>query len=150
MDIEKTLQTGESILTPWTIQAERPATNRVDIVIAVGDLVAAVQALNRAGWGYLAAITGLDLGPEAGQMEVLYQYCKGAAVLTMRVTVDRETAVVPTICGLIPSASFYERELSEMFGITVEGTPNSDRLFLPDEWPEGVYPLRKDFKAADG
>ena len=33
----------------------------------------------------------------------------------------------------------------EMFGVTVVDTPNPDRLFLPDEWPAGVYPLRKDF-----
>jgi Ni,Fe-hydrogenase III component G len=54
--------------------------------------------------------------------------------------------VIPTVCNLIPSAIFFERELIEMFGITVEGTPNTDHLFLPDEWPEGVYPLRKDFQ----
>jgi Ni,Fe-hydrogenase III component G len=33
-----------------------------------------------------------------------------------------------------------------MFGNTVAGTPNTARLFLPDEWPDGVYPLRKDFQ----
>jgi ech hydrogenase subunit E len=32
----------------------------------------------------------------------------------------------------------------EMFGVVVEGTPNTNRLFLPDDWPDGVYPLRKD------
>jgi Ni,Fe-hydrogenase III component G len=79
-------------------------------------------------------------------MEVLYQFCEGAAVLTLRVMIDRESAVIPTVCCLIPSASFFERELGEMFGITIEGTPNTERLFLPDEWPVGVYPLRKDFQ----
>ena len=29
--------------------------------------------------------------------------------------------------------------------IEVEGTPDSSHLLLPDEWPDGVYPLRKDF-----
>jgi Ni,Fe-hydrogenase III component G len=27
----------------------------------------------------------------------------------------------------------------------VLGTPNTDRLVLSDDWPKGVYPLRKDF-----
>ena len=40
----------------------------------------------------------------------------------------------------------FERELSEMFGVTVVGIPNPERLYLPDDWPEGVYPLRKDFE----
>jgi Ni,Fe-hydrogenase III component G len=146
MNMENNLQTAESLLSSWTIKKDNPAANRLDLIVEAADLTAAVHTLQHSNWGYLAAITGLDLGPEAGQMEVLYQFCEGAAVLTLRVMIDRESAVIPTVCGLIPSASFFERELSEMFGITVEGTPNTDRLFLPDEWPEGVYPLRKDFQ----
>ena len=67
-------------------------------------------------------------------------------MLGLRVGLGRDRPVIPTICNIIPSASFFERELSEMFGITVEGTPNPARLFLPDEWPAGVYPLRKDYQ----
>jgi Ni,Fe-hydrogenase III component G len=146
MNMENNLQTAESLLSSWTIKKDNPAANRLDLIVEAADLTAAVHTLQQSNWGYLAAITGLDLGPEAGQMEVLYQFCEGAAVLTLRVMIDRESAVIPTVCGLIPSASFFERELGEMFGITVEGTPNTDRLFLPDEWPVGVYPLRKDFQ----
>lgn len=148
MNIENDLQTAESILKPWSAETSAPEDNRLDVVIGAADLVPVVGALQDAGWGYLSAITGLDLGPEAGELEVLYHFCEGAAVLTLRVTIDRETAVISTLCDLIPSASFFERELSEMFGITVKGTPNTDHLFLPDEWPDGVYPLRKDFEPA--
>jgi Ni,Fe-hydrogenase III component G len=148
MKTEETLQRAESLLAPWATNTDVPAVNRLDVSIDVADLIASVRALHQADWGYLAAITGLDLGPEAGEMEVLYHCCAGAAVVTLRVKVNREKAVVPTVCDVIPSAGFFERELSEMFGITVEGTPNPDRLFLPDEWPEGVYPLRKDFQAS--
>lgn len=146
MDTENILEQAEQVLAGWTMEGNRPAANRLDVVIEAGNLTPAVGALQQRNWGYLAAITGLDLGPEAGKMEVLYQFCEGAAVVTLRVMVDRDSAVIPTVCGLIPSAGFFERELSEMFGITVEGTPNTDRLFLPDEWPEGQYPLRKDFQ----
>ncbi|MFA5143558.1 MAG: NADH-quinone oxidoreductase subunit C [Candidatus Omnitrophota bacterium] len=49
----------------------------------------------------------------------------------------------------IYSASLFEREIKEMFGITPDGNPDSRRLKLHDEvWPEGAYPLRKDFSAA--
>ena len=30
-------------------------------------------------------------------------------------------------------------------GFVIEGTPVPDRLVLPDDWPDGVYPLRKSF-----
>jgi ech hydrogenase subunit E len=38
-----------------------------------------------------------------------------------------------------------EREVGEMFGVQVVGLPPHSRLFLADDWPEGVSPLRKDF-----
>lgn len=140
------LRTAETLLTPWTQSKEAPAANRLDVVVAVYDLLPAVQALQTSGWGYLAAITGLDLGVEAGQIEVLYHFCSGAAVVTLRVHSERDAALVPSLCGIIPSASVFERELMEMFGVVVDGSPNSERLFLPDEWPEKTYPLRKDFQ----
>lgn len=123
-----------------------PAQHRHDIAIAPEDLPAAIQALIDARWGYLAAITGIDLGPEAGQIEAIYHLCAGADVLWLRVRLPRDDARVPSVCGVIPSASFYERELSEMLGVTVVGTPDPRPLFLPEEWPQGVYPLRKDFE----
>ena len=152
MTTNQRLTTAVSLLEPYTQATNQPAHNRLDVTIAVTDLVTAVQTLHQAKWGYLAAITGLDLGVDSGQLEVLYHFCAGAAVVTLRVKVEPETAsadlraIVPTICSIIPSASFFERELSEMLGITVTGTPNPDRLFLPDDWPDGVYPLRKDFQ----
>ncbi|HEX6383524.1 MAG TPA: NADH-quinone oxidoreductase subunit C [Anaerolineae bacterium] len=140
------LPVAEALLAEWATATATPTPNRLDVSLVANDLVAAVEALVGAQWGYLAAITGLDLGVEAGELEALYHFCAGADVVTLRVRVARDAAVVPSICAIIPSASFFERELMEMLGITVGGTPNTDRLFLPDEWPDGVYPLRKDFQ----
>ena len=44
------------------------------------------------------------------------------------------------------SANLFEREIKETFGIEPAGNPDLRRLNLHDEvWPEGAYPLRKDF-----
>jgi Ni,Fe-hydrogenase III component G len=56
--------------------------------------------------------------------------------------------VVPTLSAIIPVAEGFERELQEMFGITVSGLTCLEHLYLPDEWPDAVYPLRKDFDPA--
>ncbi|HML24509.1 MAG TPA: NADH-quinone oxidoreductase subunit C [Aggregatilinea sp.] len=146
MTTEALLDTGRELIAPWTKEIAEPEARRLDAVIEAGDLLAAVEALHNAKWGYLSAITGLDQGVEAGIIEVLYHFCNEAAVLTLRVRVPREAPVVPSLYGLIQSVTFYERELMEMLGVTVTGTPNSDRLFLPEDWPDGVYPLRKDFR----
>jgi Ni,Fe-hydrogenase III component G len=144
MNTDTALKSAADLLVGWAIETATPEANRLDTIVAGGNLLSAVRALVRAHWGYLAGITGLDLGVEAGQMEVLYHFCAGAAVVTLRVRVPRDQAAVPTICGLLPAASFYERELREMLGVEISGLTNVDHLFLPDDWPDGVYPLRKD------
>ncbi|MFA5388499.1 MAG: NADH-quinone oxidoreductase subunit C [Candidatus Omnitrophota bacterium] len=52
-----------------------------------------------------------------------------------------------SIAKEIYSAGLFEREIKEMFGISPLGNPDTRRLRLHDEvWPEGYFPLRKDFK----
>ena len=167
---ETALQTGGALLAQWTKGTRTPEPGRLDVLIDSADLLPAAKSLIDAHWGYLVAITGLDyLGKsaalaqderykrlieatnapaDAGVLEVLYFFASGPAMITLRALVLRDAATVPSVpsvCGIIPSASFFERELSEMFGITVTNTPDPRRLFLPDMWPENVPPLRKDF-----
>ncbi len=75
----------------------------------------------------------------------MYHFCNRSAIVNLRVRLPHDNAAIPSICAIKPGATFFERELSEMFGIEVLGTPNPDRLFLPDDWPQDVHPLRKDF-----
>lgn len=153
-NIPNVLEEGLKIIREWVQSSTSPQPNRLDVVIRREDLVPAVKALKECQWGYLSAITGLDhpdptavteKGVEGGTLEVLYHFCEGACILTLRVSVPYENAVLPSICSVLPSATLFERELSEMFGITIEGTPDPSRLLLPNGWPEGVFPLRKSF-----
>ena len=137
-----TIENARELVAAWIEEAQIPEANRLDIVVTSGNLLAAVEALTT--WGYLSTITGLDYGRQVGRFEVLYHFCSGAAIVTLRVRTARESPAVPSICRLIPSAVVFERELREMFGITVIGIPNADPLFLPEDWAQGVYPLRKD------
>ena len=55
-----------------------------------------------------------------------------------------------SLAKTIYSASLFEREIKEMFGIEPSGNPDLRSLRLHEEsWPRGFYPLRKDFKAPD-
>ena len=169
-EIDAVLKSGTDVLTSWTINTTAPENGRLDIYISRTDLLSSVNALKSIHWGYLAAITGLDhaetpkaneevkpaaeanqstsetaQAPESSWLEVLYHFCSGAAVLTLRVKLSYASPSVPSICGILPAAGLYERELSEMFGIEVIGAPHTGHLMLPDDWPNGVYPLRKEF-----
>ncbi|MGQ9887039.1 MAG: NADH-quinone oxidoreductase subunit C [Aggregatilineales bacterium] len=138
------LEWALEIVAEWALEHNVPAAHRLDVWIKPEHTAATARALVDARWGYLTAITGLDRLAEDGQLEALYHYCRGASILTLRASVPRDHAVVPSVCDAIPMATVYERELAEMFGVTIVGTPDSSRLFLPDDWPDGVYPLRKD------
>ena len=146
MEAHKLLETAVTLLADVTIEKTEPEENRVDLVVTADNVVGAIEKILDTEWGYLASITGLDPSIDDPNLEVLYQICSGPVVLTLRVPVSKENAFVPTLCDLLPSASFFERELIEMFGIKVPGTPDPSRLFLPDEWPDDVYPLLKSFQ----
>jgi Ni,Fe-hydrogenase III component G len=138
------LDQAQHLLAEYAQDWQTPEENRLDAHVTPDSLLGAVETLRDHQWGYLAAITGLDGWPASAEMEILYHFCAGPAVLTLRVRVPREQAAVPSICAPFPYASVFERELREMFGLEVLQTPDPTRLFLPDDWPEGVYPLRKD------
>jgi NADH:ubiquinone oxidoreductase subunit C len=158
MDIEQRLQAGEDIVKEWVISSSNPETHRVDLVIAAENLKKAVAAMLDSQWGFLSAITGLDhpeyvtdeagakkVNPEKGALELLYHFSGGPTVLTLRVTLPYDTAVIDSISDIDLAAQLYEREASELFGIEFRGAPSTDHLLLPDDWPAGVYPLRKAF-----
>lgn len=54
-----------------------------------------------------------------------------------------EGVEVYTISDLFKASDWYELEASDLFGITFSGR-SLRRLVLPEDWPEGLYPLRKD------
>ena len=160
MEIEKDLQTAASLLKEFTLSTGHPEPNRLDVVIDAKNIKPAIKALIVDGhWGYLSAITGLDNAeyrvdeatkekvavPNAGSLELLYHVCSGAAITTLRVSLPYDEPNVDSICELISSVTLYEREAAELFGICFIGAPSDARLVLPDDWPAGVYPLRKTF-----
>jgi len=52
----------------------------------------------------------------------------------------------PSIALHIPAASLYEREIKDMFGLIPTGSPDTRSLVLHEHWPDGIFPLRKEFK----
>ncbi len=52
---------------------------------------------------------------------------------------------IPSITPELPAAGWAEREAADMVGVEFPGHPSPGRLVLPEGWPEGVHPLRKDF-----
>jgi len=60
------------------------------------------------------------------------------------VLVDPISQEFPSVTPRVPAAVWGEREVFDMYGLRAIGLPDERRLVLPDDWPEGLYPLRKD------
>jgi len=97
------------------------------------------------GFPILSLIIGLDQGEKFEVMYVLSS--ANGCVMNLKRHIPRETPIIQSVYDRVPNSEIYERELVDMFGITVTGLPDGARYPLPDDWPEGQYPLRKDWKA---
>ncbi len=99
----------------------------------------------KGGFHVLCAITGLDLGESLGALYHLAR--ENGTVLTLSVAVPKTAPVLKTVTHLYPAADCYERELVDLLGFRIDGLGEGNRYPLPDGWPAGQYPLRKDWKA---
>jgi Ni,Fe-hydrogenase III large subunit/Ni,Fe-hydrogenase III component G len=56
-----------------------------------------------------------------------------------------QDGVFPSVASLHPGATNYERKIQSLFGLKVDGIADERPLLLHQNWPKGLYPLRKDF-----
>lgn len=84
-------------------------------------------------------------------LEVLYHFSVETLnlLVSLRVKLERDHPRVESLAPLIKGAAWVEREMHELLGIEFTGHPDLRRLLLPEEWPEGVYPLRSDYREWD-
>ncbi|GAB4232528.1 MAG: hypothetical protein Kow00109_05040 [Acidobacteriota bacterium] len=87
--------------------------------------------------------------PEA--IEILYHFIleRINLLISLRVKLDREMPEVDSLAVCFPAAEWIEREIHELFGVQFRDHPDLRRLLLPEQWPEGVYPLRRDYREWD-
>ena len=69
-------------------------------------------------------------------------------LLVLRERVPKSAPFVRSMGGMYPSMMLHEREMVDLFGVQVSGLPEGPRYPLPDCWPEGEYPLRKEWNPA--
>jgi len=125
-------------------EASLAAPRRIQVKTGREQLNALLSYLKEQfGFTHLGTVSGVDLGEN---FEVIYHMSSDAATVNVRILTPRSDPRIPSVCGVIPGAILYERELQDMFGLVVENIPDPRPLLLADDWPAGVYPLRKDWQ----
>ena len=93
----------------------------------------------------LQTASGVDA---PGEIEILYHWAldRVGLIVNVRTRIDRDRPKLASISAICPAAEWIERELWELLGITFEGHPDLRHLLLQDDWPEGKFPLRRDYR----
>jgi NADH:ubiquinone oxidoreductase subunit C len=124
------------------LEAKVTGRRRVFVRVDREHFKASLIALKELGVDFLEALTGTD---EGNGIEVIAHVGRSVSI-AIKTTVPKEDPRLPSLVDLYPGAEIYEREIWEMLGVVFEGNPRLARTFLPEEWPKGVYPLRKDYE----
>ena len=92
--------------------------------------------------------TGVDA---RAYMEILYHFTIEDInlLISLRVRLQKPKLEINSLTPVFEGAYWIEREIHEMLGIDFKGHPDLRKLLLSDDWPEGVHPLRCDYKEWD-
>ncbi len=133
--------------TEWAEGVKARTSKQVWVHLTRESLLPALKRLVQIQYPHVSVIAFADTGEAVDLMYHFYVYWgipHEEVLVTLTVSLLKTDLRVPTICGIIPGALTSEREKQEMLGIEVVDIPDGRRLFLPEDFPEGVYPWRKD------
>ncbi len=97
--------------------------------------------------GSLASLFANDERSICGKYGIYYVFAikEKGFFLILKYFVEAENPTFKSITIDIHQAHLYEREIRDLFGIIPEGHPDTRRFVFHSNWPENMYPLRKDF-----
>jgi Ni,Fe-hydrogenase III large subunit/Ni,Fe-hydrogenase III component G len=95
----------------------------------------------------LAMVFGIDQRKAEGVFYLQYTFAcdRAGGFIFLRTPVPATDPEFPSLTPRIPAVNWQEREIQDWFGLEAAGHPNPRRVALHDDFPDGVYPLRKDF-----
>lgn len=99
---------------------------------------------NMGGFNTLQQITGLDNIDNLCFNYVLLN--EDNVLLILKQRVPKQRPAIKSVCNQFPNAIWHERELVDLFGVSVEELPDGPSYPLYEGWPDSNYPLYKDWR----
>lgn len=125
------------------IEASLTSPRRILATVAPENYFRFVEFLKDSGVSHVITITCIDM---CSNVEVLLHLGR-KIVVTVRVLLSAEKPEIGSLANILPGILIHEREIHEMMGINIKNSPDLSRFLLSEDWPEGIYPLRKSFVA---
>ena len=115
------------------------------LTIAAGEIRAAAQTMQAAGYNFFEDMTAVDWFPSTPRFQLSYHILSHSYKERIRLSalVEEASPSIESITSVWPAANYYEREVFDLFGVRFEGHPNLRRILMPDDWVG--HPLRKDY-----
>lgn len=128
-------------------KVEEPAPGAIYLTVDKDLIQRACRHLQEELGARFVISAGIDRRPKEGCLSVTHIFSrdKDKQFVSVRADVSENGAEVEAITPWVTGANWSERECQDLLGIKANGHPDPRRLVLPDDWPEGVHPLRKDF-----
>jgi NADH-quinone oxidoreductase subunit C len=124
-----------------TLVVDRDAVRDVLVTCRNSDTLAFDVLMDLTAVDY-SKFPGREDGPRFEVVYHLYSLAHNHRV-RLKVRLDEDDAVVPTVVPLWPIANWLEREVWDMFGVRFDGHPDLRRLLMYEEFVG--HPLRKDY-----
>lgn len=128
-----------------------PYQDELHVTVAGGDFVKTCKLLHDQLNSPVMMFFAEDLSVSGSVRFALYCVflnIQAPSWIFVRRDITQDNPEFASLSKHIYSASLFEREIREMFGIEPTGNPDLRSLKLHDEvWPKGYYPLRKNFVA---
>lgn len=121
--------------------------DQITVTVKVNALPDVVEYLYYDQGGWLSVLFGNDERTLCGEYAVYYVLSMEQGEkcwVIIKALVSAITLEFPSVTPRVPAAVWGEREIRDMYGLIPVGLPDERRLVLPDDWPEDLYPLRKD------
>ncbi|MEZ0583756.1 MULTISPECIES: NADH-quinone oxidoreductase subunit C [Erwinia] len=129
------------------LYSEWQTDTQATVTVRLNALPEVVEWLYYQQGGWLSVLFGNDERTLCGNYALYYVLSMEQGVkcwITVRAEVDPVSLEFPSVTPRVPAAVWGEREVRDMYGLRPVGLPDERRLVLPDDWPDDLYPLRKD------
>jgi Ni,Fe-hydrogenase III component G len=113
------------------------------ILISPKDLLQFVDYIFNECRARYIIVSGMDT--PAG-IELFYHFALDQAgiVVSLRTILPGKTPSISSISSIITGAQWIEREIREILGVEFLNHPAPRPFLMSEDWPEGVYPLRRE------
>jgi len=140
----ETLTTLKQKLGAKILNYFEKSPKRIYLEVRPEDVTEATRILFQELQARFQIATGVDT-PQA--IEILYHWAldRHGCVVSVRTKLPREKPEMDSLAALCPAIEWIERDLWELLGVHFRNHPDLRHLLLNEDWPEGQYPLRRDF-----